>query len=102
MLHLGGHDMPLPGVSCERGMDGGVAALGVATGENDFAQVSADQLRHLFPRRFNHGLQLGSEPGSARRIAPLLAETGPHGLEYRRQHGRGGVVVEVDHRRHQR
>ena len=81
--------------------DGEVIALGAAAGEDDFRGPAPEQRRHRFACALDCRPRLLPVMVDGRRVAEVLREVRPHGLENLGQHWGGGVVVEIDsaHRR---
>ena len=73
-----------------------VVGLGAAAGEDDLGGAAAEQLGHRLARALDRRPRLLSMMVDGRRVAEVLAEVGPHGLQHLGQHGRGRVVVEID------
>jgi len=58
MFYLERDDMPFCGVGLQGGGDGGVVAFRGAGSKNHVARGRANQLGHLFARRFDDRLEL--------------------------------------------
>ena len=72
-----------------------VVAFRTPTGEDDFGSAAVQQLRHLLASVFHSGSRLLALLVNRGRIAELLHEVRPHGVEDFRQQRAGSVVVEV-------
>ena len=96
MLDGGGDDLALalkPGHAFEHR----VVGLGGAAGENDLLGTARKKCRHLAPGRGHRLFGLKAQGIVAAGVAEFPFQKGAHGLEYFRDDGGGGVVVEVDH-----
>ena len=73
-----------------------VVGLRAAAGKDDFRRAASQQRGHGLPRALHRRSRLLAMMMDGRRIPEALSEVGLHGLKDCRQHGRGGVIVEVD------
>ena len=84
--------------SVQRGetLDGEIAGLGAATGEDHLLRLCVDQRGHLLARAVHRGARHASGAMHARRIAVMLREIGQHGLQHPRVQRRGRVMIEIN------
>src|SRR3982074_1941394 len=73
-----------------------VVGLRAAAGKDDFRRAASQQPGPGPPRALPRRSRLLAMMMDGRRIPEALPEVGLHGLQDCRQHGRGGVIVEVD------
>ncbi len=77
---------------------GGVNALGAATREQDFGRPRAKAIRHRLPRRIDCRLRIAANRVKPARVAEAPIEERQHRIPRLGSKGRGGGVVEVNHR----
>src|SRR5271169_5689462 len=84
----------LPGLG--KSKDRQVSGFSAAAGEDNLRGAASQQRCHRLARALNRRPCLLSMMVDGRRVAEVLPEISLHGLKDRGQHGRGGVVVEID------
>src|SRR6476646_7632361 len=73
-----------------------VIALSTAAGEDDFGGTRADQRSHGVARALDCGPGMLAMMMDGRRVAELFEKKWPGRVQNFGQHGRGGVVIEID------
>jgi hypothetical protein len=92
VLHCGGYDVALLGLSRQSRLNGGVVAFAAAAVEDDFGIFSPQQSGDLFSGGLHSGTHLATKAMHRRRIAVQVTQVGQH----RRQRigvNLGGSVV---------
>src|SRR5207244_13624048 len=77
-------------------LEGVVAGLGAAAGENDVIRLGAQQLRYLGSCLVHGFMSRFAERMAARGIAGVVSQIGKHRLNHGGIERRGGVVIEVN------
>ena len=73
-----------------------VVGFGAAAGEDDLRRAASQQRRHRLARALHRRPRLLSVMMDGGGVPEVLAEVRLHGLKDLGQHGRGGVIVEID------
>lgn len=95
MFHRGGNDMPFARLGQQGAMNGGVVALGAATGENNLLGIGVDERSQLCAGVIQMTLHLASELIRAGRVAPHFSQEREHGFDDFRRDACGRIVVEI-------
>jgi len=97
----GNHMLPERHARPREAEHGEIVRLGAAARENDFVRFRAEQRREPVARVVNRRARLAPRGVDARGVAEMPLKIRPHRRENFRRERRGGVVVEIDHRRAQ-
>src|ERR1700674_3939060 len=77
-----------------------IVAFRATAGKHDFRSAAAKQCSHRFARALDGGPRLLSMMVDGGRVAEVLAEVRPHGLQHFGEHRCGRIVVEIDPAHH--
>ncbi len=90
------HETSLGETGLHETKDREVVALGAAAGEDDLRGPASDQRGYRLAGTLHRRPGLLSMVMDGRGVAKMLPEIGLHGCQDLGQHGRGGVIVEID------